>query len=236
MVRRYRADMGVDSWPTGNSAGHRAEGHLGGGPAGGRPVPGRTSGEYAGAPRRAHPGTRPRPAPGPQPASARHRVVRATPRRQSGGPLGDHRGLTGAGALVLLLAFGILGAVLDRLLGHELWVMFSVCFLAAVLINALRIHLEDLAASIVLVPLAYAAVGGLISLAAGVGSGEALKQQVARAAGVLVFGAPILLLAVIVAAAIATARGRAATLARQRARTRAARRYGMTPGKRRRTR
>jgi hypothetical protein len=130
---------------------------------------------------------------------------------------------------VILLVFGLVGSVVDRLLGHGLWVFFSVGFLAAVLLNAVRIHLEDLAASIVLVPITYAIAGSVPNLVTGLGSGSALKQEVAAAAGVLVFGTPVLLLAVVVAAAIAIARGRSAMHARQRARSRATRRFGVMP-------
>jgi hypothetical protein len=110
-------------------------------------------------------------------------------------------------------------------------VFFSVAFVAAVLLNAARIHLEDLAASIVLVPIAYALVGGGITLLVELisGSGSGLKQQVATAAGVLVFSAPVLVLAVVAAAVIAIGRGRAATMARRRARSRATRRHGVLP-------
>ncbi len=131
--------------------------------------------------------------------------------------------------MVLLLTFGIVGSVVDQLLGHGLWVFFSVGFLAAVLLNAVRIHLEDLAASIVLVPIAYAISGAVPNLISGLGSGTGFKQGLASAAGVLVFGTPVLLLAVVVATAIAIARGRSAMRARQRARSRAARRFGVLP-------
>lgn len=167
------------------------------------------------------------------PVSARHRLERAELPQRSGGPLGDRRGLTAAGGFVLLLVFGGVGALLDRMLGHGLWIFFSVGFVAAVLLSALRIHLEDLFASIVMVPLAYAVVGIGSGLLAELGSGSGLRQKATTAAGVLVFGTPILLLSVVVAMVIATARARAATVARRRARARAARRFGaMPPGTR----
>lgn len=131
---------------------------------------------------------------------------------------------------MLLLVFGTIGAVIDRIAGQQLWVFFSVGLVAAVLLNAIRIHLEDLVASIVMVPLAYAVAGGgtglLIEL---LGSGSTLKQNVVSVAGTLVFGAPILLLAVGTATVAALVRGRAATLARRRARARTARRFGTLP-------
>jgi hypothetical protein len=130
---------------------------------------------------------------------------------------------------VLLLIAGGAGALIDRVLGHGLWVFFSIAFVGAVLLNAVRIHLEDLAASIVLVPIAYALVGGGSTLIAGVGSGTGLKQRLASSAGVLVFSTPVLLLSVAVAAVLAIGRGRAVTMARRRARGRAIRRYGAVP-------
>jgi hypothetical protein len=128
----------------------------------------------------------------------------------------------------LLLAGGF-GALLDRLLGHNLWVMFSVLFVGAVLLNAVRIHLEDLAASIVMVPLAYAVIGTISSLLANLGAEHGLRQHLVGAAGVLVFSAPVLVLAVLLATVLAIARGRSAMLARRRARTRATRKYGALP-------
>lgn len=160
---------------------------------------------------------------------ARHRARRSGLGGPGAGPLGDSRGLTAAGAFVLLVLAGGFGAALDRMLGHNLWVMFSVLFAAAVLLNGARIHLEDLAASIVMVPLAYAVVGAASSFVGNLDVGLALKQQAIGAAGVLVFSAPVLVLAVLLAALLALARGRSAMLARRRARSRATRRYGALP-------
>lgn len=134
--------------------------------------------------------------------------------------------------MVLLLLIGGVGAVVDRLLGHGLWVFFSVSFVAAVLLTAARVHLEDLAAAIVMVPLAYAVIGMGTTLVSEIGSGSPIKEKFVGAAGVLVFGAPVLLLSVLVAVVITIGRGRAVTLARRRARARAARRYGRQPGDR----
>lgn len=149
--------------------------------------------------------------------------------RRGAGPLGDRRGLTAAGELVLQLVFGGVGALVDRALGHGLWVFFSVGFVAAVLLGSLRVHLEDLGASIVMVPLTYGVIGAASGVLAEIGSGASLRQVLTSAAGVLVFGTPILLLSLAVAILIAAGRARAATVARRRARVRAARRYGALP-------
>jgi hypothetical protein len=230
--------MGVDSWPAGGPASRRgslsADESLRPRRAGSGFDPG-TRGPQAGsngsrvsypasAPTRSTPPVRAR-----QPPPARHRANRPGLRRPDAGPLGDSRGLTAAGGFVLLLLAGGLGALLDRLLGHNLWVLFSVLFVAAVLLNAARIHLEDLAASIVMVPLAYAVVGAASSAIAHLGADYGLRQYLVGAAGVLVFSAPVLILAVVLAAVLALARGRSAMLARRRARTRATRKYGALP-------
>lgn len=234
--------MGVDSWPTAGGSISRAT------DAGAPRRSGRVDGDYYAPtpPRRSagpgagveRPGTRTGGSRtngsrtnGNQPTGpARHRLTRVETARRSGGPLGDHRGLTAAGAFVLLLVFAVLGAVIDRIVGRELWVFFAVGLVAAVLLNALRIHLEDLVASIVMVPLAFAIAGGGLSLLIETfGAGSTLKQNVVSVAGTLVFAAPTLLLAVLTAVVGALVRGRAATLARRRARARTTRRYGSLP-------
>jgi hypothetical protein len=240
--------MGVESWQAGRSSVHRAEEFSptgdfpasgGSARAGHQPVrrrnPAAPLSDFDGGPTGAYRVGRPtaeadrattsRPGPG----SARHRERRPSSRRPGGGPLGDRRGLTPAGALVLLLALGALGAILDRVLGHELWVCFSVAFVAAVLLTSARIHLEDLAASVVLVPIAYGAVAFVTSLVAQLGSSSPLKQHLVSAAGVMVLSAPVLVVSVLVAAVIALGRARAVTVARRRARNRAIRRYGTLP-------
>lgn len=242
--------MGVESWQAGRPSVHRAEefspsagfstsaGAGRAGEAARRPRPAASMSDFDGGPTGAYRVGRPtaeakRPTGSresrPGTGSARHRERRASSRRPGGGPLGDRRGLTPAGALVLLLGLGLLGAVLDRVLGRDLWVCFSVAFVAAVLLTSARIHLEDLVASVVLVPIAYGAVGFGTSLVAQLGSGSPLKQHLVTAAGVLVFGAPVLVVSVLVAAMIALGRARAATVARRRARNRAMRRHGTLP-------
>jgi hypothetical protein len=229
--------MGVESWPTGRPlvshaseptrprAGGRPDAdYFAGAPAAGSArAPSRSNGQLSG-------DTTSVPAPSARSlASARHRADRTDVPRRGGGPLGDRRGLTAAGALVLLIVLGGIGALVDRALGHGLWIFFSVGFVAAVLLSSLRIHLEDLFASIVMVPLAYGAIGIGSGLIEELGSSSGLRQEATSAAGVLVFGTPILLLSIAVAVVIAAARARAAMVARRRARARAARRFGDVP-------
>src|SRR4051812_10181030 len=111
--------MGVDSWPTGKPASHRAGEVTHGGSEAGRatpqrrasPAPPRPTGRSSG--RQGSPPAGPRPAPrtgtDADRASTTTRVDRSSipPRHRAdtraivvGGPLGDQRGLTAAGAVV----------------------------------------------------------------------------------------------------------------------------------------
>ncbi|HEX4431276.1 MAG TPA: DUF6542 domain-containing protein [Frankiaceae bacterium] len=155
---------------------------------------------------------------GTAPEQDRPRRVQVATRR-SGGPLGDRRGLTAAGCAVMLLVFGFAGALLDLFAGHDLWVMFGIAFIGAAALAAARCHAEDLAATIVFPPLAYfviAFIFTIISPRSGTHTGGS-KQFAIDLGGELVFSAPILLAATIVALGLATARGRASA-ARRRSR------------------
>lgn len=156
----------------------------------------------------------PRPPAGRSVTASRPQVTQ----RRSGGPLGDRRGLTAAGCAVLLLVFGFIGALLDLFAGHDLWVMFGIGFIGAAAICALRCHAEDLAATIVLPPLIYfviAFIFTLISPRSGTHTGGA-RQFAIDLGGELVFSAPILLAATLVALGLATARGRASAAQRRK--------------------
>jgi hypothetical protein len=129
----------------------------------------------------------------------------------AGGPLGDRRGLTAAGCVVLLFGFGFVGALLDLLLGKNLWVFFGITFIGAAALAASRCHAEDLAATIVIPPLVYFVIAflfTLISPRSGTHSGGS-RQFAIDLGGELVFSAPLLLAATLVALLIAMARGRA---------------------------
>jgi hypothetical protein len=151
----------------------------------------------------------------PNPSGARPRSASSS----SGGPLGDARGLTAAGCTVMLLALGFVGALLDLLVGHDLWVFFGITFIGASALSAGRAHAEDLGATIVLPPLVYFVIAflfTLISPRSGTHTGGS-RQFVIDLGGELVFSAPILLIATVVALALAVARGRRSA-ARRRAR------------------
>lgn len=160
------------------------------------------------------PDDRPRPKPTGQPGR-----VQVAPRR-TGGPLGDRRGLTAAGCIVMLFAFGFIGALFDLFAGHDLWVMFGIGFIGAAALSAARCHAEDLGATIVFPPLVYFVIAFIFTLLhprSGTHSGGS-KQFIIDLGGDLVYSAPILLAATLVALGLATARGRASA-ARRRKRT-----------------
>ncbi len=152
--------------------------------------------------------------PGSQAAGTQVRISE----RRSSGPLGDRRGLTAAGCLVLLFVAGFVGALLDLLAGHQLWLFFGVCFIGAAALSTVRCHAEDLAATIVLPPLVYFAIAFIFTVInprSGTHSGGS-RQFAIDLGGELVFSAPILLIATIVALGLATARGRASAARRRR--------------------
>jgi hypothetical protein len=143
--------------------------------------------------------------------------VQVAPRR-SGGMLGDQRGLTAAGSVVMLATFGFVGALLDLFAGHDLWVMFGIGFIGAAALSAARCHAEDLAATIVLPPLVYfviAFIFTMINPRSGTHTGGS-RQFAIDLGGELVFSAPILLAATLVALGLATARGRASAARRRK--------------------
>ncbi len=162
------------------------------------------------------------PRPGSQaPAASRS----APPVRHSGGPLGDARGLTAAGCGVLLFVLGFVGALFDLFAGHDLWVFFGIGFIGAAALCAGRAHAEDLAATIVLPPLVYAVIAFIFTVInprSGSHAGGS-RQFIIDLGGELVFSAPILLAATVLALAISTARGRRSAARRRRRQQRTSR-------------
>ena len=120
--------------------------------------------------------------------------------------VGDRRGLTALGAVTVALALGLLGGAWDVLTGPGLRTVFAVCFVAGCAIAAATVHREDLRAAVVMPPLVYVA----LALAAGAVEQTAtdglLMQQALELASSLVLGAPVLLLATGLAAAVAATR------------------------------
>ncbi|MBK5305940.1 MAG: hypothetical protein JJD92_04550 [Frankiaceae bacterium] len=120
----------------------------------------------------------------------------------------DRRGLTAVGAVTVALLLGAAGGFIDVMTGQGLRTVFAVCFIAGCAFAALKVHREDLAATVVMPPLVYAA----IALLAGVFSqtvavGGFLTRNALELAVSLVLGAPVLLTATGLAFAIAVVRG-----------------------------
>jgi hypothetical protein len=119
--------------------------------------------------------------------------------------LGDQRGLTAAGATLLVLVLGGLAAGVDVATGTGLRTVFAVAFAIAAALGAATVHHEDLAASVVLVPLAFALIGGISGIAEGSGLHSVSKLMLA-VANVMVTAAPALMFATGAAAALALLR------------------------------
>jgi hypothetical protein len=119
--------------------------------------------------------------------------------------LGDQRGLTAAGATVLVLMLGGLGGGVDVVTGTGLRTVFAVAFVVAAALSAATVHHEDLFAAVVLVPLAFAVIGGIAGIAEGASLHSASKLVLA-VANVMVTAAPALMMATVAAAVIAGAR------------------------------
>src|SRR5436190_10491637 len=130
----------------------------------------------------------------------------ATPTRA---PLGDQRGLTATGATLLVLLLSGLGAGVDVVTGTGLRTVFAVAFVVAAALSAATVHHEDLFASVVLVPLVFAVVGGVAGIAEGSNLHPASKLVLA-VVNVMVTAAPALMMATLAAAVIAGLRAYAA--------------------------
>jgi hypothetical protein len=120
----------------------------------------------------------------------------------------DRRGLTAVGAVTVALLLGALGGFIDVMTGPGLRTVFAICFIAGCAFAALKVHREDLVASVVMPPLVYVALAllaGAFSQTAAVGG--VLTRQALELATSLVLGAPVLLTATGLAFAIAVVRG-----------------------------
>jgi hypothetical protein len=118
---------------------------------------------------------------------------------------GDQRGLTAAGATIVVLILAALGAGVDVATGSGLRTVFTIAFVVAAALAAATVHGEDLLASVVLVPLVYALVAAVAGLVEGSGLGSLLKL-VEAVAITMINAAPSLIMATATAAVIAGAR------------------------------
>jgi hypothetical protein len=126
----------------------------------------------------------PRPAPPADAAAARSSVTAR---------IADGRGLTAAGAAVVMTAFGAAGGAYDVLSGPGLRTAFAVCYVLGCALAALAVHREQLRPVIVMPPLVYAVLALTAAAFEGWGgSGSFLQGQVLELANAVVLGAPVL--------------------------------------------
>lgn len=130
---------------------------------------------------------------------------------------GTRRGLTALGAGLLALLVGGLGAAADSVLFDSLGIVFGVTFVAACILGAVRVHVDDLIGVAIMPPLVYALITvaiGFINPAAGDGS-TGLQNKAIDIGSEMILHAPVLLAAVIPVAIIAAVRGRRAQVVRR---------------------
>ena len=121
--------------------------------------------------------------------------------------VGDRRGLTAAGAVVVTLVLGLVGGAVDLVTGSGLRELFAVSFVVGCAFASLTVHREDLFATVVIPPLVYLVLvflAGVVERTAGAAS--LLTRQAIDLVNALVMGAPVLMTATGLAALIATVR------------------------------
>jgi hypothetical protein len=134
--------------------------------------------------------------------------VHAAPTRSSA--MADRRGLTAAGAAVVMIAFGAAGGAYDVLSGPGLRTVFAVFFVLGCGLAALAVHRENLRPVVVMPPLVYAALALTASAVEGWGgSGSFLQGQLLELTNAIVLGAPVLVLGFLTTLLIAVLRGAA---------------------------
>lgn len=123
--------------------------------------------------------------------------------------VGDRRGLTATGAVIVVLVLGLVGGAIDVATGSGLREVFAVGFVVGCVFAALTVHREDLFATIVLPPLVYVVLVVLAGLTESTATqGSLVTRQLIGLANALILGAPVLLVGTGLAAAVATARWR----------------------------
>jgi hypothetical protein len=135
------------------------------------------------------------------------RSARAETGVHHGVHVADRRGLTAFGAVTVALVLGAAGGFVDVMTGPGLRTVFAISFVAGCAFAALKVHREDLIATVVMPPLVYVALAllaGAFSKTAAVGGW--MTRQALELATSLVLGAPVLLTATGLAFAIALVR------------------------------
>lgn len=129
----------------------------------------------------------------------------------AGAHVADRRGLTATGAVTVALGLGLAGGIFDVVTGAGLRGTFAVLFVLGCAIAAYKVHREDLFATVVIPPLAYAVLVGAAAIGRASGAGGSfVKQNVLELFSALVLNARVLLVATAAAAIIATLRVTAA--------------------------
>ena len=121
--------------------------------------------------------------------------------------LGNRRGLTAAGGVVVTLLLGGAGAAVDLVTGNGLRAVFAACFVVAAALTAALVHREDLRAAVVMPPLLYvvlAVAGGTVDPQGATGSFA--SRQALGLLNAVVLGAPVLVGATAVALLVVLAR------------------------------
>lgn len=132
--------------------------------------------------------------------------VPATPPRSAA--IADRRGLTAAGAAVVMIFFGAAGGAFDVLTGPGLRTLFAVLFVLGCGLAALTVHREHLRPVVVMPPLVYAALALTASAVEGWGSsGSFLQGQLLELTNAIVLGAPVLVFGFLTTLFIAVLRG-----------------------------
>ena len=136
-------------------------------------------------------------------------TVQQTPGRvrSSGASLGDRRGLTAFGGVLVALLVGLAGGAVDVLTGQGLREAFAVAFVTGCLMAAIAVHREDLFAMVVMPPLVYAVlvlVAVLVDRTGGAGS--FVTRQAVELVNAVVLSAPVLMAGFGVALLVAVVR------------------------------
>ena len=122
--------------------------------------------------------------------------------------IADRRGLTTAGAAVVMLAVGLVGVAIDVSTGPGLRTVFAVFFVLGCALAAVSVHREHLRSVVVMPPLVYAALSLVGSTVEGWGgSGSFLKGQLLELVNAIVLGAPVLVVGFLTTLVVALLRG-----------------------------